>query len=180
MATSVSWSSPIGNLSFQPEAHEYRAVFTDATGVVKGDEIRIAGVKVGTVKDVEIVERTRALVTFDVAEDPGGARVHHGVDPLPQPGRSALHLAGRGHRRHGAARGGGDYPGGPDEAGARPDRAVQRLRAAVFQALSPTDINQLSYEIVQVFQGEGGTLEGLLGHTASVTSTLAERDEVIS
>ena len=32
----------------------------------------------------------------------------------------------------------------------------------LFQALSPDDINKLSYEIVQVFQGEGGTLEGLL------------------
>ena len=49
----------------------------------------------------------------------------------------------------------------------------------LFQALSPQDINQLSYEIVQVFQGEGGTLEGLLAHTASVTSTLASRDQVI-
>ena len=49
----------------------------------------------------------------------------------------------------------------------------------LFQALSPQDINQLSYEIVQVFQGEGGTVEGLLGHTASVTKTLADRDEVI-
>ena len=50
----------------------------------------------------------------------------------------------------------------------------------LFQALSPADINQLSYEIVQVFQGEGGTLESLLGHTASVTNTLADRDQVIS
>jgi phospholipid/cholesterol/gamma-HCH transport system substrate-binding protein len=49
----------------------------------------------------------------------------------------------------------------------------------LFQALSPDDINKLSYEIVQVFQGEGGTLESLLGHTASITTTLAERDEVI-
>ncbi|MDN5896186.1 MAG: MCE family protein, partial [Nocardioides sp.] len=49
----------------------------------------------------------------------------------------------------------------------------------LFEALSPQDINQLSYEIVQVFQGEGGTVEGLLGHTASVTQTLANRDEII-
>ena len=27
----------------------------------------------------------------------------------------------------------------------------------LFQALSPEDINKLSYEIIQVFQGEGGT-----------------------
>ena len=49
----------------------------------------------------------------------------------------------------------------------------------LFQALSPTDVNQLSYEIIQVFQGEGGTLESLLAHTASVTNTLADRDQVI-
>ena len=44
----------------------------------------------------------------------------------------------------------------------------------LFQALSPADLNKLSYEIIQVFQGEGGTLEGLLAHTASVTQTLAD------
>jgi len=49
----------------------------------------------------------------------------------------------------------------------------------LFQALSPEDINKLSYEIIQVFQGEGGTLEGLLAHTASVTNTLASRDKLI-
>src|SRR4051794_11018069 len=55
----------IGNLSFSSK-EEYRAEFVDATGVVKGDDVRIAGVKVGTVKDVSIVDRTHALVTFDV------------------------------------------------------------------------------------------------------------------
>ena len=50
----------------------------------------------------------------------------------------------------------------------------------LFQALSPEDLNQLSYEVIQVFQGEGGTLEGLLASTASVTQTLADRDEVIN
>ena len=50
----------------------------------------------------------------------------------------------------------------------------------LFEALSPNDINALSYEIVQVFQGEGGTLEGLLASTASVTQTLADRDQVIN
>ena len=58
----------IGNLSFGG-TKEYRAEFVDATGVVKGDDVRIAGVKVGSVTDVEIVDRTRALVSFYVEED---------------------------------------------------------------------------------------------------------------
>jgi phospholipid/cholesterol/gamma-HCH transport system substrate-binding protein len=49
----------------------------------------------------------------------------------------------------------------------------------LFQALSPADVNELSYEIIQVFQGEGGTLDDMLAHTASITQTLADRDEVI-
>src|SRR5690606_39120501 len=57
----------IGNLTFQ-KSLDYKAVFSDATGVVKGDDVRIAGVKVGSVKDVEVVDGNRALVEFDVAE----------------------------------------------------------------------------------------------------------------
>jgi phospholipid/cholesterol/gamma-HCH transport system substrate-binding protein len=49
----------------------------------------------------------------------------------------------------------------------------------LFQALSPADVNELSYEIVQVFQGQGGTLDDMLAHTASITQTLADRDQVI-
>jgi phospholipid/cholesterol/gamma-HCH transport system substrate-binding protein len=58
----------IGNLSFSA-SKQYKAVFTDATGVVKGDDIRVAGVKVGSVEDVDVTDRTRALVTFKVEED---------------------------------------------------------------------------------------------------------------
>jgi phospholipid/cholesterol/gamma-HCH transport system substrate-binding protein len=49
----------------------------------------------------------------------------------------------------------------------------------LFQALSPADVNELSYEIIQVFQGQGGSLNGMLAHTASITQTLANRDHVI-
>ncbi len=49
----------------------------------------------------------------------------------------------------------------------------------LFQALSPADVNELSYEILQVFQGQGGTLNGMLANTASITQTLANRDQVI-
>jgi phospholipid/cholesterol/gamma-HCH transport system substrate-binding protein len=49
----------------------------------------------------------------------------------------------------------------------------------LFQALSPDDVNQLSYEIIQVFQGEGGTIDSLLANTAQLTSTIADKDKVI-
>src|SRR5262249_8265489 len=49
----------------------------------------------------------------------------------------------------------------------------------LFQALSPDDVNQLSYGIIQVFQGEGGTIDSLLANTAQLTSTIADKDKVI-
>ena len=116
---------------------EYKAEFVDATGVVKGDDVRIAGVKVGSVKDVEIVDRTRALVTFTVDRRHRAHRGDPRRHPLPQPRRPALHLAHQRDRRHRrcstrARR----IPVVADLAGARPDRALQRLQAAVPGAVA--------------------------------------------
>lgn len=44
---------------------EYRAEFTDAAGLVSGEEVRIAGIKVGQVTDIEL-GRARVVVTFRV------------------------------------------------------------------------------------------------------------------
>ena len=67
LATSVLIIT-IGNLSFG-STKEYAADFVDATGVNKGDDIRIAGVKVGTVQKVAILDADRARVTFTVDAD---------------------------------------------------------------------------------------------------------------
>jgi phospholipid/cholesterol/gamma-HCH transport system substrate-binding protein len=167
----------IGNISFAPK-HDYRAVFVDATGVVKGDDVRIAGVKVGSVKDVEVVDRTRARVTFSVEKTESLSRATHAsIRYRNLVGQRYISLSDE-IGDTGELKPGGTIP---------VSRTTPALDLTVlfngfkplFQALSPTDINQLSYEIVQVFQGEGGTLEGLLSHTASVTSTLAGRDQVI-
>src|SRR3954470_22935861 len=176
LATSVLVMT-IGNISFAPKT-DYKAEFVDATGVVKGDDVRIAGVKVGTVKDVQIVDRTRALVTFSVENS----------TQLSQATHAAIRYRNLVGQRYIALTNEiGDSS--PMEAGdtipvAQTSPALDLTVLfngfkPLFQALSPADINQFSYEVIQVFQGEGGTLEGLLAHTASVTSTLAGRDQVI-
>jgi len=168
----------IGNLDFGT-TREYRAVFTDVTGVVKGDDIRIAGVKVGTVKKVEITDRTRALVTFSVQD----------TTPLSKATRADIRYRNLvGQRYISLSNEIGDSGKLAEGATIPVTQTSPALDLTVlfngfkplFEALTPSDINQLSYEIVQVFQGEGGTLEGLLSHTASVTSTLADRDQIIS
>jgi phospholipid/cholesterol/gamma-HCH transport system substrate-binding protein len=167
----------IGNISFGG-THSYRAVFADATGVNKGDDVRIAGVRVGTVKKVEITDRTRALVTFSVKDEQSLSETTHAAIRY-------RNLVGQRYLALSDETGGGGRlrPGQTIPVG----RTSPALDLTVlfngfkplFQALSPGDINKLSYEIVQVFQGEGGTLDSLLTHTASVTQTLADRDAVI-
>ncbi|HEY9564869.1 MAG TPA: MCE family protein [Nocardioides sp.] len=166
----------IGNITFAP-SREYKAVFVNVTGVVKGDDVRVAGVKVGTVQDIEIKDRTRALVTFSVADEATVTSTTHAqIRYRNLVGQRYLNLRQEGEGTKLEA--GTTIPVG---------RTTPALDLTVlfngfkplFEALSPQDLNQLSYEIIQVFQGEGGTLESLLGHTASVTRTLADRDQVI-
>ncbi len=167
----------IGNLSFGDKV-EYHAEFADATGVVPGDDIRIAGVKVGVVEDVEIVDRTRALVTFEVDTD----------TPLSRATVASIRYRNLvGPRYISLSETIGDTARMQEGETIPVSQTSPALDLTVlfngfkplFQALSPEDLNQLSYEIIQVFQGEGGTLEGLLASTASVTQTLASRDQVI-
>jgi len=177
LATSVLVAT-IGNLTFSPST-DYKAEFVDATGVVKGDDIRIAGVKVGTVKDVQIVDRTRALVTFSVQDSTHLSKATHAsIRYRNLVGQRYIAL----EDRIGDAStelGSGDTIPVSQTSPALDLTVLFNGFKPLFQALSPADINQLSYEIVQVFQGEGGNLESLLTHTASVTSTLASRDQVI-
>jgi len=167
----------IGNITLG-DSRDFKAEFVDATGVVKGDDVRVAGVKVGSVKDVEIVDRTRALVTFSVdTVAPVTDATHASIRYRNLVGQRYIALT----QEVGATT--------PMDAGetipvARTSPALDLTVLfngfkPLFEALSPAELNQLSFEIVQVFQGEGGTLESLLGHTASVTSALASRDQVI-
>src|SRR5690349_8146272 len=55
----------MGNFGFGDQT-EYRAVFTNASMLEEGDDVRVAGVTVGEVKKVEHYQRTLALVTFKV------------------------------------------------------------------------------------------------------------------
>ncbi len=167
----------IGNISFGSTT-QYKAVFSDVTGLNKGDDVRISGVRVGAVKKIEIYRRNDALVTFSVDSD---SQLNQATDA------SIRYRNLVGQRYIAITQGSGS------SAPLREDDTIPLSRTApaldltvlfngfkpLFAALSPADINKLSYEIIQVFQGEGGTVESLLQSTASVTNALADRDKVV-
>jgi len=167
----------IGNLSFG-ETTDYKAVFSDATGLVEGDDIRIAGVRVGNVTDIEVTGGDKALVSFDVDS----------AVPLTSATLATIryrNLIGQRYIALSEGSGGGKKltPGDTIPL----DQTTPALDLTVlfngfkplFQALSPEDVNQLAYELIRVLQGEGGTIETLLARTSSLTNELADRDRLI-
>jgi phospholipid/cholesterol/gamma-HCH transport system substrate-binding protein len=168
----------IGNVTFGSKK-SYKAVFSDATGVNTGDDIRIAGVKVGSVKSIDVVNDTKALVEFQVLDDTKLARSTFATIRYRNLiGQRYIALTeGKGSSEE--LREGTTIP----ESNTAPALDLTVLFNGfkpLFAAMSPEDVNKLAYELIQVFQGEGGTLEGLLQRTASVTNTLASRDQLIS
>jgi len=168
----------MGNIGFG-SAKEYQAIFTSASMLEKGDDVRIAGVSVGEVKEVDHYQRNDAVVTFKIKSDV----------PLTTASRAEIRFLNLVGDRYLALEEGADAHAQPLAAG--DTIPVSRTSPALdltvlfngfqplFQALNPKQVNELSLNIVQVLQGEGGTIEGLLNKTASLTNTLADRDQLI-
>ncbi|MFE0548280.1 MCE family protein [Streptomyces pilosus] len=157
----------------------YRALFTDVTGLVEGDSVRISGVKVGEVTDVRVVQRRTAQVTFTVRDDrrlPGSATA------------AVKYLNMVGQRYVALGRGSGDLTGTLEPGDTIPlDRTTPALDLTLlfngfkplFEGLSPKDVNELAGSIVQVLQGEGATVDSLIRHIGSLSTTVAAKDKVI-
>jgi phospholipid/cholesterol/gamma-HCH transport system substrate-binding protein len=175
----------MGNFGFGDQA-EYRAVFSSASMLKKGDDVRVAGVTVGEVKKVEHYQRTMALVTFKVQSDV----------PLTTTSRAEiryLNLVGDRYLALEEGTGGADTDAPATGTRLQPGATLPVSHTTpaldlttlfngfqpLFQALDPTQINQLSLNLIQVLQGEGGTVQELMARTASLTNTLADRDQLI-
>jgi phospholipid/cholesterol/gamma-HCH transport system substrate-binding protein len=180
------------------ETSDYTAIFTDATSVNRGDDVRMAGVKVGTVQSVGITDRRLAEVEFTVRDDVEiaagtvvqlrfrnlvGQRYLALIPPpvaggAPTTGDGVTAVPASTATQAGPLRPGHTF--GLDET--RPALDLTLLFNGfrpLLRLLDPEDVNQLSSQIIAVFQGEGATVEGLLESTASLTTTLAEKDQVI-
>lgn len=161
------------------DTSSYTARFTNVAGLNVGDDVRMSGVRVGQVTSIAVADRTYADVGFDVA----ARRV------LPEGVSAVIRYRNLiGQRYIALDMGVGDVGATLPPGGRIP---LERTRPALnltalfngfkplFEALDPDEVNTLSYEIIQVLQGEGGTVDSLLSHTASITTALADKDAVI-
>ena len=166
----------ISNRTFG-STHSFSAQFTDVTGLLAGDSVRAAGVRVGTVTSIKVVSDRYAQVHFSVDKDVP-------VTTSTQLQMRYLNLVGQ---RYVALI---EQPGGTPQS---KDDVIPLSRTApaldltalfngfrpLFQALTPNDVNSFSLEIIKTLQGEGGTIADLAAKSASLTNTVADRDAVI-
>lgn len=156
----------------------YQAVFSSASELKPGDDVRVAGVSVGEVQSVQIHDRDAALVTF---------KVDSSLPVTTASGAQIRFLNLVGDRYLALTQG---SPGAPrlQADGTIPEKQTTPALnltelfngfQPLFQALKPADVNALALNLVRVLQGEGGTVQQVLAHTASLTSTLANRNQLI-
>lgn len=156
----------------------YRAQFTNVTGLKNGDFVRIAGVEVGKVKTVTL--RRDATLT-----------VEFGVDPsvvLTQGSRAVIRYQNTIGDRYLALE---DGPGGTKTLPPGGTIALEHTQPALdldaliggfrplFRALNPEQVNALSGQLIAAFEDQGSTISSFLAQTASLTNTLADRDQLI-
>jgi len=167
----------MGSFAFGSQ-QEYTAEFTSASLIQKGDDVRVAGVTVGSIKGVEIKDRDSAEVTFKIKKDvPVTAATRASIRFLNLVGDRYMALE---EGRPGAKplADGGVIPTSRTTPALNLTELFNGFQP-LFQALTPSEVNQLSLNLVKVLQGEGGTIGSLMSNTASLTNSLADRDELI-
>ena len=167
-----------GQLRFGEKTHSYRAAFTNVTGLENNDFVRIAGVEVGQVKKVAIQPDTTALVEF-TADDSvvltEGSRAVIRYDDLIGGRYLALEEGAGGTTKLNP---GGTIPLARTSPALDLDALIGGFRP-LFRALDPDQVNALSGQLIAALQGQGGTINSFLSQTAALTSTLADRDQLI-
>lgn len=166
-------------LRFEPQ-RSFAALFTNVGGLKGGDFVRIAGVEVGKVKSIAIQQDATVRVAFKIDDSvilTDSTRAVIRYDNLY--GDRYLELQegdgdGSGH----VLTPGGTVPLSHTAPALDLDTLIGGFRP-LFQALDPDQVNALSSQLIQAFQGQGDTIGSLLSQTATLTNTLADRDELI-
>lgn len=166
-----------GQFRFE-QGKSYFAQFVNVSGLREGDIVRIAGVEVGKVQDVSIDRDATVTVEFSADDSvllTEGSRAAIRYDDLIGNRYLAL-LEGVGALQQLAP--GGTIPLTRTEPALDLDTLIGGFRP-LFRALDPNQVNELTAQLIEAFQGQGSTIGSFLNQAAAVTNTLADRDLLI-
>ena len=159
------------------DTDSYRAEMADVAGLRVGDDVRVAGVRVGRVESVEIAETGAEIALAVVDEQPvleSTKIVMRYQNLLGQRYIALVQDEQRGARLDPGA----TIPLERTSPGFDLTELLNGFRP-LFEALRPQDVNALATSLVKVLQGEGGTVASLLAETGKLTNFLADRDQVV-
>jgi len=166
-----------GQFRFQQEK-TYNAKFTDVSGLRDGNFVRIAGVEVGKVKKITVDDDATVTVQF-TADDSvvltQGSRAAVRYENLLGDRYMALE-EGTGSVQ--LLRPGQTIPLERTQPALDLDALIGGFRP-LLRSLNPDQVNALTGQLISAFQGQGTTISSFLAQTASVTNTLADRDQLI-
>jgi phospholipid/cholesterol/gamma-HCH transport system substrate-binding protein len=156
----------------------YSALFTDASGLRPGDDVRVAGVRVGRVDGVEL-QGTVAKVTFRVPKD----QVLYN-DTIA----SVTYQNIIGQRYVGLAAG---TSGDPTPLADQSQIPLERTRPSfdisyllngfepLLALMDPQQVDNLTTAIIQALQGDSGSVLTLITETSALAESLAGPDQVL-
>lgn len=159
------------------DREHFTAQFKDVSGLRVGDDVRVAGVRVGQVDDIAST-KDGADVKIEVQKSQPVLDTTKVVmryqSLIGQRYLSMVQDTDTGKQLNDGA----TIPVERTSAGFDLTELLNGFRP-LFQALKPEDVNKLATSLVKVLQGEGGTVETLLQQTGQLTNTVADKDKVI-
>ncbi len=160
--------------------NNYSATFTDVLGLREGDDVRMAGVRVGKVEKIELDSAHHAKVTFEVQRTQtlyGTTKALVRYQNLIGQRYVALAPGGKGDNT--ALRNNGSIPLERTE----PSFDISGLLNGfqpLFQVLQPEQVNNLSNTFIQALQGDGVSLSAFITQAAAVAGDFQRRDAILS
>ncbi|NKY49344.1 MCE family protein [Nocardia vermiculata] len=156
----------------------YSAVFSDVLGLRVGDDVRMAGVRVGRVDKIDFADDYEAGVEFSIQND----------QHLTTTTKALVRYQNLIGQRY-VALAPGDEPGQPLPAGGRipiehtePSFDVSALLSGfepLFSVLQPDQVNSLSDTLIQALQGNQVSLSALITQAAELAGTFGQRDKIL-
>lgn len=167
-----------GNIQVR-STHTYKADFAQVSGLKNGSEVRAAGVTVGKVtglllrksddhivvtftvdKSIPLMTNTQATVKYKDLLDNRFLDIAQGTGPAAPLEPAAM------------------LPASDTHPALDLDELYNGFQP-LFDAITPTQVNALAASLIDVFQGQSGTIDSLLSRVGSLTGTLADSDKVI-
>jgi phospholipid/cholesterol/gamma-HCH transport system substrate-binding protein len=169
-------STVIGNFSLIADTYEIKAEFDDATGVLNGDKVKIAGVDVGRVTAFEVEEgrATLTLLLNSGTQVPENAIVEIKYRNLL--GQRVVNIVKpQGVESNELLADGDTIPASQTRPALDLDAVFNNLRPLV-QSTNPEDINTVARTVLSIFKGKEGELGAILGNLGDITKELSSGD----